>query len=53
MERLIIFLFNIGLIGIYIFLAIIFGLVVQLINYKIFKFNLYKNLVFVLFKKER
>ena len=42
MEKLTIFLFDIGLWSVYLMLALVVGLLIQLISYRVFGFNLYK-----------
>ena len=51
MENLIILLFDISLFSIYIVFGFIFAIIIQLISYRIFKFNLYKFLKHILFKE--
>ena len=48
MEKLAIMLFDLGLISIYLLIGFIGLMIVQLISYKIFNFNLYKNLKYIL-----
>ncbi len=45
MEIIITGLFTIILLGIYVFLGFIGAIFIQLISYRIFKFNIYKKLV--------
>lgn len=45
-------IFNLTLICIYFIIAIFLGIVVQLISYRVFKFNLYKKVMYLLFVKE-
>ena len=52
LENLIIILFDIGLFIFYTLVGFIGALLLQLISYKVFKFNLYKFLKYILIDKE-
>lgn len=50
-EKLILLFFDLGLITVYAIIAFIVAMTVQLISYKVFKFNLYKWLEYNLITK--
>lgn len=52
MENLLLFFLSIGLGLIYIVGLLSFILLIQLISYRVFKFNLYKFIKYILFDKE-
>lgn len=52
MENLITLFLSIGLGTIYFIGIIITAMLVQLVSYKVFKFNLYKKLKYVLIERE-
>ena len=51
-ENLIILIFDIGLLAIYILISFIVFMTIQLISYRIFKFNLCKWLIYNLIDKK-
>ena len=52
MENLITLIFDIGLISLYLIITFIVAMLIQLIGYRIFNFNLYKFLKYVLVERE-
>lgn len=52
MENLITLLFDIGLFTIYILGGLIIAFIIQLISYRLFNFNLYKFLKYILIERE-
>ena len=52
MENMITLLFDIGLLIIYSIVGFIGAILIQLISYKVFKFNLYKFMKYVLVERE-
>ena len=52
MENLIILLFDIGLWTIYLLASFIIFMLVQLVSYRLFNFNLYKKLKYILIERE-
>lgn len=52
MEKLIVLLFDLGLLAAYLFIGVVLLILIQLISYRVFKFNLYKYLKYNLIDKE-
>lgn len=52
LEKLITVLFSLGLVGMYLAIAFIAAVVIQLISYRVFNFNLYKFLKYHLIDKQ-
>lgn len=56
MESLIILFFELGLylsyVGAFFILAFVIGIFIQLVSYRVFNYNLYKKLNYILFDKE-
>lgn len=52
LENLIILIFDLVLFTVYTFIGLVIALLIQLISYRVFKFNLYKCLKYYLFDRE-
>lgn len=51
MEKLAILLFDAGIIVFYLLIGFIIFMTIQLISYRVFKFNLYKNVMYLLINR--
>ena len=51
MEQLILLIFDLGLLLIYSSMGFIIFMIIQLISYQVFKFNIYKWLIYNLFER--